>query len=182
MGLKDLFVMCDRIASAFPLLDGEKANDVQASLMGIAAAESDYRYHRQIGFDPHSPGGGFGFWQMGAGEIEQALWRLVSDDKVRAAAAAVLPPGDLAVLLSGHPAGLLRMLQTPEGDAVAAVLARVWQLCLNVAVPDTVSGQAAWWKTHWNTAKGKGSVDGYLSHWASEAASVCLEAGRKVIV
>lgn len=32
-------------------------------------------------------------------------------------------------------------------------------------IPDTLEGQAAYWKEHYNTAKGAGTVDEYIDHY-----------------
>lgn len=49
--------------------------------------------------------------------------------------------------------------------AYATAVARVHYLRVPDLIPDDVTGQAAYWKAHYNTSAGRGSVDHYLALW-----------------
>ena len=52
-----------------------------------------------------------------------------------------------------------------NNDVFAACMCRVRYLRAPGAIPKTIEGQAAYWKQHYNTVKGKGTVDEYLKNW-----------------
>jgi hypothetical protein len=47
----------------------------------------------------------------------------------------------------------------------ATAICRIHYLRVKEPIPSTLREQAAYWKEHYNTHKGAGSVDGYLSKW-----------------
>lgn len=55
---------------------------------------------------------------------------------------------------------------------VAAVFCRLFYKLIPEAIPATLIGRAEYWKKHYNTVKGKGSVGEYINN-ASIYASVC---------
>ena len=49
-----------------------------------------------------------------------------------------------------------------EKPLIAALAARLFLLTIPEEIPDTLKGQAAYWKKHYNTAQGKGTVRKFI--------------------
>ena len=52
-----------------------------------------------------------------------------------------------------------------NNDVFAACMCRVRYLRAQGAIPRTIEGQAKYWKQHYNTVKGRGTVEEYLKNW-----------------
>lgn len=48
---------------------------------------------------------------------------------------------------------------------IAVVFARLNYLSKPGVIPDSLQGQAAYWKRHWNTYLGKGTIEQYVRNW-----------------
>ena len=59
--------------------------------------------------------------------------------------------------------GLLHALH--DWDRLAVLMARIHYYRFPGAVPETIQGQAEYYKAHYNTVAGKGSVKKYRTDW-----------------
>ncbi len=126
-------------------------------LMGTAAQESQLgRYVKQ-----HPAGPALGIYQMEP-TTHALCWSWAERNRPDKADAIreLLAPADLLPGL--HLAG-----QLVWNNAYATALARVLYLSIPRALPDAddLLGQARYWKAHWNTPKGKGTVEEYVANY-----------------
>lgn len=119
-------------------------------LLGIAAAESEFRHKRQIG------GPALGYFQ-----IEPATHHDVLDNFV-----SFRPPlkGALDALLIG---AVGRDMQIATNDVYAAAVARLvlWRAPERLPNQGDVAGYARYWKKHYNTAEGRGTEEHFVRCW-----------------
>ena len=120
-------------------------------LLGTCAQESAFGKHRrQLGNGP-----AVGIYQM-----EPFTYNDCLDNFLK------YKPDLLAKIL--NVSGLDQFPDAEEmvnNDVFAACMCRVRYLRAPGAIPKTIEGQAAYWKQHYNTVKGKGTVDEYLKNW-----------------
>ncbi|MCC3304943.1 hypothetical protein [Sneathiella sp. HT1-7] len=114
-------------------------------ILGTGLVESGFRHLRQI------RGPALGFYQC-----EPATY------------------DDILHYLGRRPALLRRLRLLMAGEGVPKVTQLVWNLKFATAIcrihywrkpgaiPDNLEGQAAYWKCHYNTALGRGTVEKYL--------------------
>lgn len=50
-------------------------------------------------------------------------------------------------------------------DVFATAAARLIYARVAEPIPDNEAGMARYWKTYWNTTRGKGTVEGFLENW-----------------
>ena len=126
-------------------------------LLGTAAQESHCgRYIRQLGCSGNV--GAFGIWQM-----ELATARDIYDNYLR-----YKPELQHKVDgLRGASQSITDALMT--NLAYACAMARVHYLRSPGSIPATTAGQAAYWKQHYNTPSGKGTVAEYMDNWSRYA-------------
>lgn len=126
-------------------------------LLGTAAQESHCgRYIRQLGCSGNV--GAFGIWQM-----ELATARDIYDNYLR-----YKPDLQHKVdSLRGASQSITDALTT--NMAYACAMTRVHYLRAPGAIPATTVGQAEYWKQHYNTPRGKGTVAEYMDNWSRYA-------------
>jgi len=139
-------------------------------LFGTCAQESRFLYRRQISFDTKTLRnqiiGGFSLWQLEAGSILAGLGQLHRPNiRERAGWFMRSWPDLLEWSLDAPITDIVRTLQTPAGDPLAVLLARLHYLRVPDPIPPSVSAQAQYWKTHYNTYLGRGTTTQYLQQW-----------------
>lgn len=134
-------------------------------LLGIAAQET---HLGALGRRQRGGGPALGLWQMEGGSLadgqrqeggtHRLTWRWVRRHRPSLGFAIL----DLIEPAQPHPELLVK------SDQYACAMARA--LCLSIPgpLPDphNVLAQAVWWKRWWNTEKGKGTVEQYLSNYS----------------
>ena len=116
-------------------------------VMGTAAQESRLQFIRQLGGGP-----ALGLWQMEPATHDD-IWRHYLNRKS---------------LLAINLLGAVGISKMPTAEAMtynmryAACMCRVHYLRKPGAIPTTLVGQAEYWKDHYNTHLGAGTVDQYV--------------------
>ena len=120
-------------------------------LLGTCAQESAFgKYSRQLGNGP-----ALGIYQMEPFTYNDCLVNFLK-----------YKPDLLAKILKVS--GLDQFPDAEEmvnNDVFAACMCRVRYLRASGAIPKTIDGQAKYWKQHYNTRLGKGTVEEYLKNW-----------------
>jgi hypothetical protein len=118
--------------------------------MGTAAVESSLIHYRQLGGGP-----ALGLWQMEPETFHDCWGRFIA---YRPEIAAPL----YALGFSGHEDDLA------HNPWIAAAFARIKYRRAPGALPaaDDVEGQAAYWKAHYNSALGAGTVEKYVEAYS----------------
>jgi hypothetical protein len=120
-------------------------------LLGIAAAESELRHKRQAG-----GGLALGYFQIEPATHDDLRFNyLAHRPELRAAVDALVIPA------------LGRDMQIAVNDPYAAAIARLilWRKREPLPQWGRVPDYAAYWKAHYNTAAGKGTVTHFLDCW-----------------
>lgn len=120
-------------------------------LLGIAAAESGLHQKRQFG-----PGPALGYFQIEPATHDDVLRNFVGHrPDLKAALDALLIPA------------LGRDMQIAINDAYAAAVARLilWRAPEALPRHGDIAAYAAYWKQHYNTVAGKGTVTHFLDCW-----------------
>lgn len=120
-------------------------------LLGIAAAESGLLIKRQ-----HGGGPALGYFQIEPATHDDVLRNFVNArPDLKAALDALLIPA------------LGRDMQIAVNDAYAAAVARLilWRAPAPLPRHGDVAGYASYWKAHYNTPAGKGTVTHFLDCW-----------------
>ena len=143
-------------------------------LMGTAATESNLVHRRQGGFGFDTNAGAWGLWQTEEGSVGDNMKMLKARGALRARASFFLygVEGDeeMEGLLHVGTHCMLRMIHS--WDRLAVLHARLHYFHRSEPVPAGLEEQAAYWKKHYNTYKGKGSVEKYLRDWRRLVAPV----------
>ena len=140
------------IRPVLELIGGRADKSVEDLLLGTAAQESQLGYYlKQI------DGPALGIYQIES-ETHKSVW----DNYL-----AYRP--DLASKIRSL-ASQKWFLEDPDRELVfnlayATAIARLVYLPVPKAIPNTTRGQAEYWKKHYNTHKGRGSVDEYLMNY-----------------
>ena len=120
-------------------------------LLGTMAQESAFgKYRRQLGNGP-----ALGIYQM-----EPFTYQDCYDNFLR------YKPDLLSKILKVS--GLAKFPAPEElvkNDIFAACMCRVKYLRAPGVIPTTLTGQASYWKEHYNTKLGRGTVEEYLKNW-----------------
>lgn len=120
-------------------------------LLGTCAQESaSGKYRRQLGDGP-----ALGIYQMEPFTYNDCFTNFLK-----------YKPNLLAKILKVS--GLDKFPDAEEmvnNDVFAACMCRVRYLRAPGSIPKTIEGQAAYWKQHYNTRLGKGTVEEYLKNW-----------------
>lgn len=145
------------------------ADNVARLLFGTAAQESGLQWERQR--TPRWEGviGGFGKWQCETGSIAASLEYLRRRPDVCERATQFVfcdpkAPADAILRLSED--AILWGLRMHDNDRLSCLLGRTHYMRVPSAVPHTVDEQADYWKRHFNTAAGAGTVNQYCKSWA----------------
>lgn len=159
------------------------ADRVARILFMIAAHESArFAFRRQRGFGRGSTIGAFGLFQTEWAPVLDNLELLARKEALRLHVLALLMPADQALLQRmidrheqlltmyrepGHPtdpdqAVFLSRLQTPAGDDLACVMARLHLMRDAKPIPESPEDQAVYAKRVYNTAAGAATPQQYL--------------------
>lgn len=139
---------------------GHANQDEVSLLLGTAAAESRLIYRRQFGDGPAR-----GLCQMEpatASDIFENYLRFRAD-RFRGLVRAWLDEEDVQFRVPSNDE-LANDLEAYDDFAFA--MARVHYLRVSDPIPDTINGQAAYWKEFYNTSAGAGTVEKYMEAWA----------------
>lgn len=123
-------------------------------LLGTAAQESNFAFIRQVGGGP-----ALGLWQMEPATHDDIALNYLSfrpelRDRILAATGACSI--DSAHLISNL--------------AYACAFARLHYYRVPSAIPETLDGQADYWKSHYNTYLGAGTVEEYCRNFRTRVA------------
>lgn len=145
--------------------NGVYGERVARLLAGTAAAESGLVHRRQMGFDLNSPRGAWGLWQTEKDALGENMARLARDPRLAANAARFLfgTSDHLAGLLLLDTLSLLRLVH--DWDRFAVLMCRLHYLRFRDPVPHGLQAQAAYWKAHYNTVAGSGTVEHYIDSY-----------------
>lgn len=146
----------------------EYARRVAWLLFGTAAQESGLRWERQR--TPRWEGnvGGFSKWQVETGSIQDSLAYLRRRPDVCARATEWLfadPKAPQTWIDLIPMEAILWALRMDDNDKPGVLFARLHYLRVSEPVPLTLYDQASYWKDHFNTIKGAGTVEQYLGSW-----------------
>ncbi len=145
------------------VLTGHANENEVALMLGTAAAESSLVDRVQIGGGP-----ALGYWQMEPATAA-SLWNhyLRQPKKYKLFLKVMRIMVDLPRWVGDYFPMPEHVIKTEfrYGDDFAAALARVQYLTFPERIPDTLEGQAAYWKKYYNTSAGAGTVWHYLSQW-----------------
>ena len=133
-------------------MDGEQAETL---MLATALAESGGRHTRQIGGGP-----ALGLWQM-----EPATHDDLYDNYLllhRQDLQPILKKASLYVFGGSFPPSSDLLIHNPR---YACAMARLKYWRVPGPLPDTVPEMAEYWKTHYNTDGGKGTVEKFLKAW-----------------
>lgn len=152
-------------------------------LMGTCAVESGFRDpdRRQDGYSLEDPNGAWGVAQVERISIRETLKRLDKEDADfhgRLFTFIWQRPSDGAVdrrwwkwygdkdIAKGMALGL----DGADPDRLCLAFARLHYFWKPSSIPESIQGQAQYWKTHYNTPAGAGTVHKYRAAWARHCA------------
>lgn len=141
--------------------------NVAGLLFGTAAQESALVYERQLTPRWEGDVGGFSKWQLEKASVLRGIeeFRKKEEYGLRATR---LVFGDRKANLSWLGVSLetlLWALRMDDNDMLGCVLAREHYRRCPGLVPETVAGQAWYWKKWYNTHLGKGTEEQYIGNW-----------------
>jgi len=136
------------------------SESVARLLMGTAATESHLKDRRQRGFSNERLDGAWGLWQTEQGAVADSVLYLRRRGDVLAHAARFV---DLSTLF--HMDVRERLERIRIDDRFAVLFARLHYLRKPSSVPEDLRAQAAYYKQHYNTVAGKGSIQKYINDW-----------------
>lgn len=159
----DLTQSCAREIYGLTAPSEQYAGRVARLLAGTAAVESRFVYHRQIGLPWDEAYGAWGLWQTEHPAVMDSLKYLQHRPDVERRAAEWLYGVDGADMVDWYGLLPLHLMRTLAGwDRAACLFARLHYLRVPTAVPESLLGQAEYWKKHYNTHLGAGTIPGYL--------------------
>lgn len=145
----------------------EYADATARLLFGTAAQESGLVWERQRTPRWEGDVGGFSKWQVEKGSIEESMKWLGGKPELSSAVNAWLYADPRSnPLKEGSTPIILWAMRLDDNDKIGCLFARLHYMRVPQPIPDTLRGQADDWKEHYNTVKGKGTVDQYLINWA----------------
>lgn len=175
LNIEELGQACWRVCRAFARgsADTRYLEACARLLIGTAAAESSLKHRKQIGGGPAR-----GLWQMEPKTAKDIFRRLKGKaesahdpkrrDRGRLDFAMII---ELWLGIGGVPLFLPRMddlkFNMEHDDLLAATLARVYYQFVPKPIPLSTDGQAAYWKQHYNTPLGAGTVEHYIKQYAA---------------
>lgn len=142
-------VFLTRIVRPTLITIGQSSTVAEMLLMGTAAQESHLIYTRQIG------GPALGYFQMEPATHDDC-WTNFLDFHPDLAA---------KVLLVRKAPGIPAADELASDPAYATAMARVRYLRVSEPLPTNGLALAAYWKEHYNTRAGAGTVDAFLTSW-----------------
>mgnify|MGYP001184560194 FL=1 len=141
------------------------AYSVARLLFMTAAHESHFQYRRQMGFSPDSDRGAFSLFQVEWDTAKDLLTRLfIKPSYLRYRCEDYIQRHQLPLIdiMNVKSTTILPLLQTPEGDALGCLLARLKYLAQPSPIPSTSYEQAVYAKRYYNTPLGKATAMDYL--------------------
>lgn len=150
---------------------GGDATAVALLLYRTAAHESaGFVFRRQT--TPRWDGsvGAFSLWQLEQASIEAGMAMLAKPGPLQERAARFLFGADWhRAILGGWPRRwdthfVVEALRSRLGDRLGVLLCRLHYLRCPGAIPVTLRDQAAYWKKWYNTERGKGTVEEWITH------------------
>jgi hypothetical protein len=145
------------------------ADRVARMLFGTAAQESNFQTRRQYGPDFFGIVGGFSMWQVEQCSVADSLMWLQNRPQVAVRAARFLWQDVRAEKdqswLKGGIAIAQALFSLRFCDRWGVLMARLHYLRVAEPIPESAAGQAAYWKRHFNTVAGAGTVEQYLQNW-----------------
>lgn len=137
-------------------------------LFGTAAQESALVWERQR--TPRWDGavGGFSKWQLESGSIQSGMRQLQLKPGLAASATMLVFADRNASVMWCRDMDLstiLWALRMDDNDMFGCVLARLHYMRCPGAVPESIEGQAAYWKKWYNTPSGKGTEMQFIENW-----------------
>ena len=144
------------------------AQGVAELLCGTAAHESGgFRYTRQDGFDyDFSDRGAWGLWQIEQISVRESLRQLARRPALaKRAGEWLVQDGRGCDILSffESPVALCRTMTV--SPRLCCLFARLHYLWRPGRIPCGLNGQALYWKQHYNTVAGAGTVSQYVQDW-----------------
>ncbi len=135
-------------------------------VMGTAAHESGLRYIKQIG------GPALGIWQM-----EPATHDDIRENYLR------YRPAMIELIGEASGVSALESRYLTGNLFYGAAMCRVHYLRVPdpLPEPDDLRGLASYWKQHYNTYAGRGTVDDWMTHYANMRRREIEEAGRALV-
>lgn len=119
-------------------------------LCGTCAQESAFgKYRKQIGGGP-----ALGIFQMEPATFDDCVENYL-----------VYRPDLYDLILDISDVTNLYSKDLEANDILSTCMARVKYLRATGAIPTTLEGQAAYWKQHYNTYKGKGTIEEYIKNY-----------------
>jgi len=148
------------------------ADRVARLLFMTAAHESLLKFRRQHGFSRDSLRGAFGLWQTEYSSMRDSYRWLESRPAAKHHAVEFLKranaEGQLSLPFREH----FFMVQSPLGDALSCLYARLHYFRVPEPVPERPADQATYAKKYYNTELGKATAAGYqwaYYHWWRDA-------------
>lgn len=138
------------------------ARRVTRLLAGTAATETHLRAQRQGGFTLHTIRGAWGIFQTERGAFEDSLGRLKRDEALRRNVERYVFRGEGRIGALYHLPTLQWLWLVHDFHRLACAFARLHYFRVPAPVPLTDFEQAQYYKAHYNTAAGSGSVEKYL--------------------
>lgn len=124
--------------------------NAKSLITGIGCVESDLMYRKQFGDGPAR--GLLQFEEDSA--YAEAAYYCNSKPKLKAYVERYFGKNHSFKLIENN-------------DRYSIVMARIYFMRLRDEIPESVYGQACYWKQYWNTSAGKGTVDKYINKWDS---------------
>jgi len=153
------------------LVDGKPSREphlaIAKLLFGTAAQESALQWERQRTPTWDGSVGGFSKWQLEKESIQRSLSDLSTRQTRLTNATKFLFADSKATTnwINLPLETILWMLRLNDNDYFGVLLCREHYRRVPVYIPDDLVGQAQYWKTYYNTAAGKGTVDEYIVNW-----------------
>lgn len=132
-------------------LHSEAAEDL---LMGTAAQESHLKYIKQLGSGP-----ALGLFQMEPDTLHD-IWENYLDYR----------PGLVQKIEDTTGIGIEDQDALVYNLRYAAAMCRVHYLRVSAPLPSSLAEQAAYWKQHYNTVLGAGTVEEYIDNYETKVA------------
>lgn len=141
----------DVVAAACRVLGEGENNSAVSLLLETAAQETRLGTFR----DPTPNGAGRGVFQCDPIGLQDVQART--------------KPADVAAIKTAFNFDLTQLNHTTldVSPMAAAVVARLFYKLVPAPIPTTLAGRAQYWKTHYNTAAGKGTVGEYMRNAAA---------------
>lgn len=148
-------------------------------LFGTAAQESSLEWERQRSPKYDGPVGGFSKWQLESGSISESVQLLRRDNELCYRATQFLYHDSRAPISWVQKTDIVPSIQWAmtlnDNDHLGALFCRLHYMRVPIGIPCDLADQAAYWKRHYNTILGAGTVEQYVNNWTRLCAPVLGE-------